>query len=367
MRINNLIFKYDQHSLLPKYLQLADALRRWLGREKPQPGSHFPSDRQLANCCHTTPMTASKAVQELVRRKMVRRCIGAGSFVLDRQGSQTRKIGIFGNLPLTVGDEYMNAVVTEFESFWKEQGYECQFLLAEPKDYEMRIFEHELNGVMVITPEADFFPQMANLRACGIPLVSIGFMPSSRPDFAFGTNHIQCAKSAVEYLVRLGHRKIGVIGADACSEELRKLGYAKGMYALNLPVNPDWNIHTGKNRWEEGFIRMMHGDDVPTAAVVAHLRTAETVFSICHREGIRIPEQFSLIGFDHVSPVYTFVPKLTVLAQPIKDFTKAAALQLQQFIQGTAGTPGEGSQFVLEEGASCAPPPASLRSPTPCR
>ena len=354
MRIKNLNYKYDPQSQLPKYLQLADALRRWISREQPAPGTHFPGDRQIASCCETTPITASKAIKELVKRGMVERKLGSGSVILENQQFRTKKIGIFCNLMLQPGDLYTDEVISELNKFWTEQGYELITRIASPRDYERRIFEHNLSGAMIITPEADYMPQIAHLRRCGVPLVSIGFMPNPRPDFAFGTDHIQTGVEAVEYLYGLGHRKISVIGSDSRAEELRKIGYAKGMYKLQLPVNPDWNIHTEKANWEKQFVQMMQSDDAPSAAVVTNQSTAEIVFNICSQEKIAIPEHLSVIGFDHIGSGYHFSPTLTVLAQPVKDFTRFAAQKLLQYILGNQAESTEmKNRIILEEGGSC--------------
>ena len=355
MRSKNLNYQYDPQSLLPKYLQIADALRRWIIMEQPEAGTHFPSDRQIAALCNTTPMTASKAIRELVNRKMVERRCGSGSFIMDNQQTRHEKIGVFSNLTLHPGDSYIDEVISELKIFWNNLGYELIFLMATPRDYERRMFEHNLAGAIVLTPEADYIPQIENLHKCGIPLVSIGFTPANSPDFAFGTDHILFGASAVEYLYNLGHRKISVIGTNSRAEELRKFGYAKGMYQLQLPVNPEWNIHTDKDNWKDKFIQMMRSKDHPTGAIVTHLHTAETVYDLCRQENIAIPEQLSIIGFDHIGQGYNFNPKLTVLAQPVKDFTRAASLKLQQYIQKDAIAEAHEikRKLILEEGNSC--------------
>jgi LacI family transcriptional regulator len=144
----------------------------------------------------------------------------------------------------------------------------------------------------------------------------------------------RAAIDVVEYLVKLGHKKIATIAGDLNTQagEARLEGYRQAMAKYGLPVP--------KNYVEEGFFlrtparaaakSLLDLDDRPTAIFAASDVMALEVVDEARAEGLRIPWDISLVGFDD-NPIagYSQV-RLTTVSQPIVEMGRLALEKLNQ-------------------------------------
>ena len=146
------------------------------------------------------------------------------------------------------------------------------------------------------------------------------------------------AMDVVEYLVKLGHSKIATIAGDLKTQagEARLEGYKQAMakYGLTIP----------KNYIQEGFFlrtpartaakNLLSLEDKPTAIFAASDVMALEVVDEARSEGLRIPWDISLVGFDD-NPIagYSQV-RLTTVSQPIVEMGRLALEKLNQITLG---------------------------------
>lgn len=144
----------------------------------------------------------------------------------------------------------------------------------------------------------------------------------------------RAAMDVVEYLVKLGHSKIATIAGDLNTQagEARLEGYKQAMakYGLSIP----------KNYIQEGFFLrtparaaakiLLSLEDRPTAVFAASDVMALEVVDEARSEGLRIPWDLSLVGFDD-NPIagYSQV-RLTTVSQPIVEMGRLALEKLNQ-------------------------------------
>ena len=147
----------------------------------------------------------------------------------------------------------------------------------------------------------------------------------------------KAAMDVVEYLVKLGHTKIATISGDLGTQagEARLEGYKQAMtkYGLDIP----------RNYIQEGFFLrtparaaakiLLNSDDRPTAIFAASDVMALEVVDEAKTEGIRVPWDISLVGFDD-NPIagYSAV-RLTTVAQPIVEMGRLALEKLNQIVE----------------------------------
>ena len=147
----------------------------------------------------------------------------------------------------------------------------------------------------------------------------------------------------VEYLVKLGHSKIATIAGDLHTQagEARLEGYKQAMakYGLTIP----------KNYVQEGFFlrtpartaakNLLSLQDRPTAIFAASDVMALEVVDEARSEGLRIPWDVSLVGFDD-NPIagYSQV-RLTTVSQPIVEMGRLALEKLNQITLGLEKQP----------------------------
>lgn len=134
-----------------------------------------------------------------------------------------------------------------------------------------------------------------------------------------GVDDVAAAKMATEYLISLGHRNICYVGAASSNavSDLRHDGYLKGLGEAAEPLTP-WRIEgDGSNEGGRAAVeRLFIKDTLPTAFFCYNDDTAIGVISALRIRGYRVPEDFSVIGFDDIPFANNITPALTTIRQP---------------------------------------------------
>ena len=155
------------------------------------------------------------------------------------------------------------------------------------------------------------------------------------------------AYMAVKYLIENNHRKIGFIGAPLdVSSRIKMLdGYKKCLADHGVPVNEDYiklstlalekdygqiyEITNGKNIANE-FIAM---EDRPTGYICINDMSALSAMDQFLKNGFRIPEDISIIGFDNLPYSQISTPKLTTIDQRVNDMGAISIKLLMECIE----------------------------------
>lgn len=189
-----------------------------------------------------------------------------------------------------------------------------------------------IDGAIVVTPSTLITDQ------AGIPVVAID--PHTGPDGppTVDADNVPGARSAVDHLVSLGHRRIGYLGGrpDLRSAQLREQGFREGLAAAGLAAEPELMRVAGyQPALAEPSARellTLPDDRRPTAIFAANDLSAIKVLQVATELGLRVPEDLSVIGFDNVPDAAN--SSLTTVAQPLGAMG-AAALGL--LMDGLAG------------------------------
>lgn len=171
------------------------------------------------------------------------------------------------------------------------------------------------DGVIVMSLESD--ESKLFLKNLGVPCVLFG--KENEVD-CVDINNINGIRQSVEYLVKLGHKKIMFLGVDSKERfaQERLQGFVRTMKGLNLDVN-DNQILFCENTKEaaERTIRKVLKDRDVTGIVCATDVLAMAILNVARDERLRVPEDISIIGFDGVYIHDITVPKLTTMVQPV--------------------------------------------------
>lgn len=146
-------------------------------------------------------------------------------------------------------------------------------------------------------------------------------------------------KLAFRHLYDLGHRKIAhvtgpennvltIISRDSINHERERLG---------LPFNSEWIIR-GDFSIESGVEaghRILSMEERPTAVFCASDEVAFGLISALKSEGLDVPKDISVVGFDDISLSNNFVPALTTIRQNRKFIGLRAAKKLSAIIEET--------------------------------
>ena len=137
----------------------------------------------------------------------------------------------------------------------------------------------------------------------------------------------RAAEDMTDYLISLGHRRIGFISGDPrhASAALRLQGYRAVLEHHGIPfdeslVREGWfTFETGR----EQAHALLKLPDRPTAIFASNDEMAAGTIMAAHEEGLSLPEDLSIAGFDDVHIAEMVWPPLTTVRQPIYDMAYA--------------------------------------------
>lgn len=167
---------------------------------------------------------------------------------------------------------------------------------------------------------------------------------------------------AAEHLIGLGHERIGIVcGPRTSAPTADRLAGVRSAFArAGLPLDESL-MSFGDYSYEAGLAegaRLLRLSKPPTAIFGLNDTIAVGVLEAARREGIRVPSDLSVVGFDDTAVASLCSPQLTVIRQPLHEIGTEAirtiirALDLGQ----VTGSPVE-MQTVLVERDSTAPAP----------
>jgi LacI family transcriptional regulator len=140
----------------------------------------------------------------------------------------------------------------------------------------------------------------------------------------------QAAYDATRHLLRLGHRRIGLLAGDPASvyvAQPRQRGYLRAMTEAGCtPVTA-----TGSFFYESGAAgvdELLQQEPGLTAIFAMSDEMGAAVVNDLQRRGLRVPEDVSVLGFDNTSTSRHVNPPLSTMAQPLEEMGRMAVKKL---------------------------------------
>ncbi len=142
-------------------------------------------------------------------------------------------------------------------------------------------------------------------------------------------NHYKVFLEALKYLYHKGHRKIGYcIGRrSGTNSHDRELAYRDFIKKYNLSYNPNYIIDECLY-FEDGekVIQQINEMDAPPSALlVTSDQVAAGIVTCCHNQGISIPDELAIIGFDN-QPIAKMM-NITTIEIPLEEMGHSLFLQ----------------------------------------
>ena len=154
------------------------------------------------------------------------------------------------------------------------------------------------DGVIIVAPVVAEFNSDE-------PIVSIDPVMSNPSYPSVHATNYQGSIEAMEYLLKLGHRRIGYIGGrtELESSNRRLMGYRESLKKAGIPID-ETLIASGDYTTESGVKctrELLSLEKRPTAIFASNDQMAMGVYQVAQELGIRIPDDLSLIGFDNIT------------------------------------------------------------------
>ncbi|MBC8140002.1 MAG: LacI family DNA-binding transcriptional regulator [Armatimonadetes bacterium] len=180
------------------------------------------------------------------------------------------------------------------------------------------------------------------LRERGFPFVMINSGSEDTQSSSVDIDNFTAAREITTYLLGQGHRHIGfLIGEDQYENvNERQRGFEAAFADAGFPLAPDAVLRPGSYVLEQSRERLEtmltnRQKKLPSERITALLcgndRLAEITAQMLAEQGIRVPEDISLAGFDDIRFAREMSPTLTTVRQPLYDLgARATAILLDQ-------------------------------------
>jgi len=221
-----------------------------------------------------------------------------------------------------------------------------------------------VDGLLLV----DFFgnqDHLDRLLTSGIHVIGLGEELAQFPSVSI--NNFAAARQAATHLASLGHRKIGLLGADAIEIDGspvlvdRRRGFEAALSDAGLEVRQDYQPtrpEAERERQPGGALTVAAGisamnilsmmDDPPTAVFCMSDELAMGAMGRARELGIRVPEDLSVVGFDDHDLAEPFA--LTTIRQPVEHLGERIAAWMLDLVAGTEnGAPAPDHEIVPVE------------------
>lgn len=194
------------------------------------------------------------------------------------------------------------------------------------------------------------------IKRSHIPVVALGAQVEHPLVDVVGGTSEPATYEAISWLIHeQGHRRIGFMGVadDMAPGPPRLRGYQRAMADAGLPVEPDFiqkvEFTTGGGQHAmHAYLQQPHP---PTAIFACNCLMAIGAIMVAHAEGYRVPEDFSVMGFDDIPEASIVHPRLTIVARDLPTIGRQITEILFERIDGRVTGPGRffQSQWKLVE------------------
>ncbi|WP_195574705.1 LacI family DNA-binding transcriptional regulator [Paenibacillus sp. 1001270B_150601_E10] len=242
------------------------------------------------------------------------------------------KIGLYYSYSLEeeLNDTYYLSIRVALEKKLEAEGLKVHRIRSGDQPEQLR----SIDGIICL----GFFVQedIERIQSFQKPVVFVDSSPNEDLFDSVVIDFHKATKKVLDYLLELGHTKIGFIGGvdtdkygnhyyDLRQEVFEQYLKSKQLYCEDY-------IKIGGYNPKDGYVllkQLLELEEKPTAVFVANDTIAVGLYKACSELGYRIPEDLSIVGFNDISAAQFMVPPLTTIRLNT-DFMGETAVSLMQ-------------------------------------
>lgn len=360
----------------PLYLKINNYLIDEIKVGKFDAGERLPSEKELADKFNVSRITSKKAMDMLSQDGIIKRIPGKGSFVnKDRavgdnafvvaKNNNTNK-SLIGIIIPDFSESYGIGLISGIE----ERSYKENFFIVTRRSHGDRVLEEEaiddlievgVAGIVIMPVHGEYYsPRILKLILDGFPIVVMDRQLKGIQSTFIGSDNVNAAYKAVEYLFSIGHKNICFLSPppiNTSAIEDRIKGIIKSYSENEIAVDRDlWltdimstmpgkcdsdTIISDIERIKELILR--NGNI--TCVFAAEYNIALLACKAIKALGKKVPEDISILCFDSPGSVidkYDF----THIKQKEEEMGRQAVELLKRQINGEPEI--EGKQFFID-------------------
>lgn len=208
--------------------------------------------------------------------------------------------------------------------------------------YALKLTRGLADGLLLIVPLLTT-TYIQTLKQQNFPYVLIDQIDPTNSSSVVDSTNWQGAYDATRYLIELGHTRIGLItglmGLSSAGERLE--GYKAALLDHQISYNPalvvegDFAQHNGYQATQ----KLLQLSPLPTAIFASNDLAAMGAVEALRDEGLSVPDEMSVIGFDDIPQASITYPRLTTVRQPLDQMGRIAVRMLVDQIETSQTTP----------------------------
>lgn len=326
----------------PKYRQLKDYLIEQIEAGIIQPGSQIYSENELANRFQISRHTVRQALGDLVNAGWLYRIHGKGTFVRERRRRKepSKNIGV---ITTYLNDYIFPAIIRGIDQVLAVNGYNIMLSCTYNRhEKELLCLENMLDrniDGLIVEPTKSALPNpnldlYRELEKQGVQLLFIHGRYQDLDCSYVIEDDTEAGYLATQHLLALGHRQIGgLFKVDDLQGHYRWAGFQKAHREAGLKLKDAQIVwfDTAEADEPDGFLRSsrFHGMLAECTAMVCYNdQQALKLLDAVREQGLRVPEDLSVVSFDDSQLAVSSEVKLTTVAHPKERLGSEAAQRM---------------------------------------
>lgn len=239
---------------------------------------------------------------------------------------------------------YIDEVLRGVLAVCRNAGYE---LVVHPCDRQsdtlvaealVSVNRSNLDGVIILPPVSEDNDLAGALGKERIPYVRLAAIALDTADRVVISNERSAVASMAEYLVNLGHRRIGYVSGPEGRKSTRERfeGFTDAMQKLGCSMGEEMIVR-GDYSFQSGIEcahTLLTNAKPPTAIFASNDDMAAGVIQTAKELGLTVPRDLSVAGFDDSALATRIRPALTTIRRPVRQMATLATNKLIASIDG---------------------------------
>lgn len=253
------------------------------------------------------------------------------------QSMITKKSKTIGMIVPDVTDLFFAKLIEGVETYLNALGYALVLSNSKhdsnlEKKYFVELMHRAVEGIIIATPNIldESIISVASSKKKKMPVIMIDMGKNIRSEGKLIVEEYKGVYSAVNYLIDMGHHKIGFIQeiGDYYQLSERITGYLNCLEDHKIPYRDAYIVETelsiaGGYAGTKKLLANPFSD--VTAIVCSNDQMAIGAYQALHEAGLNIPKDISVVGFDGLEIGKYLAPALTTIKQPVYDIGFEAA------------------------------------------
>ncbi len=325
----------DRDAFTPIYYQLSELIKEMVVQGKLEPGDQLPPEDRLSEEYAVSRKTVRQTLNKLSKEGYVNRLKGKGTFI-SSAFRRKKVISVVLTRDFSMGyHRSINDLLGGIIISGCPAGCEIRLSTCDQIEdvlEQQKAGRGDICGFILLRYRKDMEKWLQQIKKTGAPVLLEGI--SLKSENYVDIDNEAPMRKAVEYTAGLGHRKIGLLSVSPGFShhfDIRRKAAIAAIKEFTGVFNPDWDFQfsvLGLEKTEIEAEKILLRKNLPTAFIglgdifsMGFIKKAQSM-------GFRIPQDFSVTGFEDLPETAIMNPPLTTFRQDYFSLGKTSVERL---------------------------------------